>query len=159
MNRRQKALLIEAIFVIALTITAVAAMLNLRDYINRRQAKLALTVLGNRIKKYRAKYGLVPPQAWVDGQRETLPGNVRLGQLHYRARWIDADSDPNEILAFAFKKSRSLILKDGYLLLKLKEVLTPDLNTNVNVQWMDKEHFEALLARQQSPLEIQIRGR
>jgi len=160
-NKQQKAILVEIITVILVTAVAVAAILNLRDYFNRRAAKLAMTVLGNRIKMYRAEYGFIPSESWVEGQRDNLPGEDRLGELNYRARWIDFESDPNEILTYTEKKSRSILFTDGYFVLRLKEVLERDLgpqdkDIDVNIEWIDKKEFEDLLAQQQSPLEIEM---
>lgn len=163
MNTRQKAILTEIIIVLLVTLIAVVTILNLRDYFNRRAAKIAMTVLGSRIKSYRAEQGLVPSEAWVESQRETLPGNNRLGKLHYRGRWIDFGADPNEILCFSEKESRSIVFNDGFLVLRLKEVLPPGLSstedTGVNVEWIEKQEFEALLAQQQSPLEAEMQYR
>jgi type II secretory pathway pseudopilin PulG len=150
MNRRQKAILVEVTIVILVTIVAVVAIFNLRDYFNRRAAMLAMTVLGNRIKSYRAEHGIAPSESWVKGQRETLPGKDRLGELYYRARWIDFESDPNEILLYTERKSRSIIFPEGYLVLRLKQVLLQNVGGNVNIEWMDKQKFETLLAQQQS---------
>jgi len=156
MNRRQKSILVEIIIVLLLTIVAVVAILNVRDYFNRRAAIIAMTVLGNRIKSYRAEHDLVPSESWVKEQRESLPGKDRLGELNYRGMWIDFEAEPNEILAYTEKKSRSIILSDGYLVLRLKQVLIQDAGVNVNIEWMEKQEFETLLIRQQSPLEIEM---
>jgi hypothetical protein len=150
MNRRQKAVLLEVIIVILVTIVAVVAILNLRDYFNRRSARLAMIVLGNRIKSYRAEHGIVPSESWVKGQRETLPGRDRLGELHYRARWIDFETEPNEILLYTGEKSRSIIFSDGFLVLRLKEVHPTSRRGGVNIEWMARREFEAMLAEQQS---------
>ncbi len=163
MNRRQKAILIEITTIIVITIIAIIVMLNLRYYINRREAEMAMTILGNRIKQYRVENGLVPPQYWVDGQRENLPGEVRLGEFHYRARWIDLESAPDEILAYTEQKSRSLFFKEGFFVLRLKEVLPPYQETSdegqetrdVHIEWMETQEFKATLAQQQSPMEIE----
>jgi len=157
MNRHQKAILVEIIIVLLVTMVAVVAILNLRDYFNRRAARLAMMVLGNRIKSYRAEHGLVPSESWVNSQRETLPGRDRLGDLQYRARWIKFESDPNEILAYAEMKSRSILFSDGFLALRLKEVLHPTPpGGGVNVEWIGKQEFETLLTQQQSPLEVEM---
>jgi hypothetical protein len=154
MNTRQKTILINIVIILLVTIIAVLAIFNIRDYFNRRAAKFAMTVLGSRIKNYRAEQGSVPSESWVEGQRETLPGRNRLGELHYRGRWIDFESGPNEILAYSEKKSRSIILTDGYLVLRLQEVLGQD--AEINIEWMEKQDFEDLLAQQQSPLELEM---
>ncbi len=159
MNRRQKAILVEIITVIVLTAIAVVAMLHLRDYVNRREAEMAIAILGNRIRQYRVENGLVPPENWVRRERENLPGNVRLGELNYRGRWIDFDSAPDEILAYVEQKSHSLIFKNGFFVLRLGEVLNRDLNANVNIEWMGPQELETTLAQQQSQMEIEMLGK
>jgi type II secretory pathway pseudopilin PulG len=154
MNTRQKAILINIVIILLVTIIAVLAMFNLRDYFNRRAATFAMMVLGSRIKNYRTERGSVPSESWVEDQRETLPGRDRLGELHYRGRWIDFESDPNEILAYSEKRSRSIIFTDGYLVLRLKEVLGQD--AEINIEWLEKQEFEDLLAQQQSPMETEM---
>jgi len=159
--------LIEIIIVLLVTIVAVVTILNVRDYFNRRAAKLAMTVLGKRIKSYRAEQGSVPSETWVKNQKETLPGNDRLGDLYYRGMWVDFESDPNEILAYNEKNSRSILFNDGFLVLRLKEVLgsapaSPDArqgggqDADINIEWMEKQEFEDLLTQQQSPMETEM---
>lgn len=154
MNKRQRAILIKFAAVTLFTVIAIVAMIHLRDYINRQEAEVAMTELGNRIKQYRAEHGSVPPESYVTSIKESLPGYVRLGDLRYRGLWIDFESTPDEILAYTEKKSYSLIFRDKFLVLRMKEVLTPD--RDVKVEWMDKHKFEALLAQQQSSLEIEL---
>ncbi len=156
MNRRQKAILTEIIIVLLVTIVAVVAILNVRHYFNRRAAKIAMIVLGNRIRSYRAEHGIVPSESWVEGQRETLPGKNRLGKLYYRGMWIDFETEPNEILAYTEKKSRSIMFCHGFFVLRLKEVLIQDMDVNVNIEWIQKREFETILSQQQSQMEIEM---
>jgi hypothetical protein len=146
MNRRQKRLAVESVTVMAVTLVAVIAMINVKDWINRSEALRAMEQLGTRILEYRQTNGSVPPQSYVDSQKGRVEGHVRLGKLQYRGRWIDFDATSDEILAYAEKKYRSLILGDGYVVLRL----------DGRVEWMDKPEFEKLLAQQQSPTEIEM---
>ena len=134
--------------VIAITAIAVVAMINFRDWVNHSEAMRAMEHLGQIVLKYRddPNHPSVPPKSWVDSQRENLPGNVRLGNLQYRARWIDFESTPDEILAYTEKNYRSLLIGSGYIVLRL----------DGRVEWMGKKEFEMLLAQQQSPEEIQM---
>lgn len=145
MNRRQKTVLINFVVVITITAVAVLAMVNLKDWVNRSEATRAMEQLGQEVLDYRNKYGSVPPQSYLDNIRENLQGNVRLGNLRYRARWIDFDCPPDEILAYTEKNYHSLFLRGGFIVLRL----------DGSVEWMEKQKFEALLAQQQSPMEIQ----
>ena len=147
MNRRQRAILIDFVTVIVITATAVAAMINFKDWVNHSESMLAMDSLGKIILKYRAENGSVPPESYVNGIRANLPGNARLGDLfRYRALWLSFDSTPDTILAYAKKRYRSLILKDGVIVLRL----------NGSVEWLGMKDFETLLAKQQSSLEKQM---
>jgi len=145
MNKRQKSILIDFTAVIVITITAVVAMMNFKDWVNRAEAMRAMEHLGKMVIKYRSNYGALPPESYVDRIRETLPGYPRLGNLHYRGRWIGLDSPDDAILAYTEKKYRSLILHHGFIVLRRRG----------HVEWMEKQKFERLLAQQQSSLEIQ----
>ena len=147
MQKRQKFILIRFAVVIIVTVVAVVAMINFKDWVNRSESMLAMDSLGKVILKYRAENGSVPPESHVNSIRINLPGNVRLGDLfRYRALWLSFDSPPDTILAYAKKRYRSLILKDGIIVLKL----------NGSVEWLDMKDFETLLAKQQSSLEKQM---
>ena len=146
MNKRQKAILLEFVVVIAITVIAVVAMINFKDWVNRSAAMRAMQHLGQIVLQYRKEHGLVPPESYVDGIKEKLEGHARLGNLQYRARWINFESSPDEILAYTERKYRSPFVGHGYVVLRL----------DGRVEWMNKEKFEAILAKQQSPLEIQM---
>jgi len=145
MNRRQKAILRDFATVIVITAIAVVAMIIFKDFVNRSEAMRAMEDLGQRVLKYRQKHSLVPPKSWVDRQRENLPGNVRLGNLQYRAQWIDFESTPDEILAYAERNYNSLFLGDGFIVLRL----------DGRVEWMDKQEFDTLLPEQQRQMETE----
>lgn len=146
MNRRQKAILIESLAVIAVTAIAVWGMVNLKDWINRSEAMRAMEQLGEEVLQYRTENGSVPPESYVERIKETLEGHVRLGRLQYRARWIGFDATSDEILAYTEKSYPSSLLDDGYVVLRL----------DGRVQWMKKRQFETLLAQQQSQTEIDM---
>ena len=134
--------------VMVITAVAVVALINFKDWVNRSEAMRAMKHLGQIVLKYRddPNHPSVPPESWVDRQRENLPGNVRLGKLRYRALWIDIESTPDEILAYTEKNYRSLLVGRGYVVLKL----------DGRVEWMGKKEFKTLLAQQQGPEEIQM---
>lgn len=96
--------------------------------------------------KYRQEHGSIPAESYVTGIKKNLKGGVRLGDLRYRAEWIDLDAKPDTILAYTEKKYPSSLLGDGYVVLRL----------DGRVEWMGKEQFEKLLAQQQSKLEIDM---
>jgi len=125
-DKRQRAILVEVLTVITITVVAVAAMINFKDYVNRSEAITAMEHLSE-----------------IKGQ---LKGNVRLGELHYRGLWVNFDADPNEILAYAQKAYPSSVLGDGYIMLQL----------DGTVKWMGKKEFEELLASQQSDVETEM---
>jgi len=149
MNRRQKTILRDFATVIVITAIAVVAMIIFKDFVNRSEAMRAMEDLGQRVLKYRQKHGSVPSKSWVDRQRENLPGNVRLGNLQYRARWIDFDSTPDEILAYTEINYHSLLVGKGYVVLRLGAVLKDD----GRAEWMGKQEFDTLLPEQQRQME------
>ncbi len=143
MNRRQKAILIKFVTVMVITVVVVVAMINFKDWVNHSEAIRAMEHLGRVVLACRKDNGSVPPQSYVDSIKENLEGAVRLGDLQYRARWLDFDSGPDEILAYTDKKYHSLLVGSGFIVLRL----------DGSVEWMDKQKFETLLAAQQSPME------
>lgn len=146
MYKRQKAILIKFIVVILITVITVVAMINFKDWINRSEAILAMEHLGKAITGYRDKHGSAPAQSFIDQIENKLPGFIRLGDLKYRARWLDFESDDDVILAYTEKKYNSLFLKGGYVVLRL----------GGETEWMDKEPFETLLESQQTTMEKQM---
>ena len=160
MNKRQKAILVEFISVIVITAIAVVAMTNLKDWVNRSEAIRAMKDLSQKVleyqqeyrRNYRQEYGkeypyaAVPTEYYINSIKKDLEGWVRLGNLRYRARWIGPEATPDEVLAYTEKKYRSLLLSDGYVVLRL----------DGRVEWMGKQEFEQLLAQQQSEFEIEM---
>jgi hypothetical protein len=151
MNKRQKAILIEFITVIVITAIAVAAMINFKDWVNRSEAIGAMNQLGEVVLKYRKEYGAVPPESYINEKKKDLKGWVRLGDLKYRAQWIDLGATPDEILAYTEKNYPSSLLNDGYVVLRLGKHEEAG-----RVEWIDKRQFEKLLAQQQTKMEIDM---
>jgi hypothetical protein len=146
MNRRQKIILRDFVTVVVITAVAVVALINFRDWVNRSEARREMKHLGQIVLQYRKDYGALPPEFYVANIREDLKGHVRLGELKYRALWIDSDSTPEEILAYSEINYRPLLVGRGYVVLRL----------DGRVEWMGKKEFKTLLAQQQSPEEIQM---
>jgi len=146
MNKRQKAILLEFVTVILATVIAVIAMINFKDWVNRSEAIGAMEQLSQEVLRYRKEYGAVPPESYVTSIKKNLKGWVRLGDLKYRAQWIDLEATPDEILAYTEKTYPSSLLNDGYVVLRL----------DGRVEWMGKQQLENLLAQQQSKVEIDM---
>jgi len=72
-------------------------MVELKNWVNRSEAMRAMEHLGSLIASYRQKNGSVPPQSYVDAMKKSLEGQARLGNLQYRARWIEFNSPPDTI--------------------------------------------------------------
>jgi hypothetical protein len=144
MNKRQKWVLVNFAIVTVVTIMAAVGMVELKNRVNRSEAIRAMEHLGRIVGDYKHKNGSVPPESYVDGIKGSLEGQVRLGNLHYRARWIEFDSPPDTILAYARKDYGSLLFRAGAIVLRF----------DGRVQWIDKPDFDKLLARQQSPMEV-----
>ncbi len=156
MNKRQKKTVIEFSTIIGLTIAAVIIMFNVKDVINRSEAIRAMTGLSMSIKAYQEEYKAdyrqmhgkdypsdkvpLPPTSFVDHIKAELEGRVRLGDLKYRAMWIDLNAPPDTIVAYTPRDFHSWFVHSGYVLLRM----------DGTVEWMDKAAFEELLASQQS---------
>ena len=128
------------------TTVVVVAMVNFRNWVNRSEARRAMEHLGKIVLQYRSEHGPVPSEAYVNNIRKNLEGQVRLGSLRYRARWIDFDSTGDEILAYTKQVRRSWLFGDKFIVLRL----------DGRVEWMAPQQLQDLLAKQQSPLEIQM---
>jgi len=146
MNERQRTIIVEVVTVIIVTAAVIVAMFNFKDWVNRSQAIGVMKQLSQVVIKYRQEHGSVPPESYVNSIKKDLKGFVRLGNLRYRAEWIELDAKPDTILAYAEKKYPSSLFRDGYVVLRL----------DGRVEWMGKEQFEKLLAQQQSKPEIDM---
>ena len=148
MNKRQKALIVEFITVIVITAVAVVSIMHLKDWVSRSEAMQAMEELGQVVLQYRKEHGSVPSEDHIKSVKESLEGHVGLHKLRYRARWIDFESKPDEILAYAEKRHRASLLSNGYIVLRL----------DGRVEWMGKQKFKELLAQQQrkKPKEMQM---
>ena len=132
MNKRRKTLLVEATVVLSVTLIAVVGMICLKDWINRREALLAMQQLGEKILEYRQTQGSLPPEDTVRVLLDTVSGHVRLGRLTYRGPWITPDSPDNTILAYTQQTYHSFIVPNGYTVLYL----------NGQVEWLNTEEFD-----------------
>ena len=146
MNKRQRRILTNFAVVILITITAAFGMVELKNRVNHSEAMRAMEQLGQMISEYKQKNGSVPPKSYVDEVKKTLQGRLRLGNLRYRARWIEFDSPPEEILAYVEKEYNSLFFRPGAIVLSL----------GGDMQWMDKKSFKKLLSSQQDQMEIEM---
>jgi hypothetical protein len=147
MTRRQRNIVINFVSVIVITTIAIIALINFRDYVNWSESMQAMDQLSRIVLNYRKERGSVPPESYINDITEELQGKVRLGQVIYRARWIDFDAPPDEILAYVKKEHNSLFMHDGYIVLRL----------DGRVEWMEPKKFEELLAKQRKPMEEELR--
>lgn len=139
-------MLFEVATVVAITLIAVLAMINFKDYINRSEAVTAMQDIGKTVAQYQLKYGKVPSESVFLRARDSVKGSVRLPGLVYRGLWMSFEAEPNDILAYTEKDYPSSLLDDGYVVLRF----------DANAVWMGKAEFEALLAQQQSEVEIEM---
>jgi len=146
MNRRQKTILGNTTTVIVITAIAVAAMINLKNWVNRSESMRAMEHLGRIVLQYREKYGSVPPESYIDKIKEELEGHVRLGKVIYRAQWISFESTPDEILVYTERPNSSWLFGKKCIILRL----------DGRAEWMDKRELETLLAQQQSSQELEM---
>jgi hypothetical protein len=146
MNKPQKRILANFAVVMAVTATAVVGMVELKNLVNRSEAMRAMESLGRVVSDYKQKNGSIPPESHVDGIIKSLEGQLRLGNLRYRAQWIAFDSPPDTILAYARKNYRSLFSRPGAIVLRF----------DGRIEWMDKASFDKLIAGQQTPMELEM---
>jgi hypothetical protein len=146
MNKKQKQILANFAVVIVVTIAAVIGMVEMKNGVNRSEATRAIEQLGREVTDYRQKYGSIPPESYVDGVKKSLEGQIRLGNLQYRARWIKFDSPPDTILAYVTKDYHSLFFRPGAIVLRIDGL----------IEWKDKKEFNKLLDNQQSATEREM---
>jgi hypothetical protein len=146
MTKKQKQILTNFAVVIVVTIAAVIGMVEMKNGVNRSEAMRAMEQLGRIVGDYKQKNGSIPPESYAESIKVSLEGQVRLGFLQYRARWINFDSPPDTILAYVKKNYHSLFFRHGAIVLRL----------DGRVEWMDKREFEKLLESQQSALEREL---
>jgi hypothetical protein len=146
MNKLQKQILANFVVVLVVTATAVVGMVELKNLVNRSEAMRAMESLGRVVSDYKQKNGSIPPESHVDGIIKSLEGQLRLGNLRYRAQWIAFDSPPDTILAYARKNYRSLFSRPGAIVLRF----------DGRIEWMDKASFDKLIAGQQTPMELEM---
>ncbi|MFC1676947.1 hypothetical protein ACFL3G_07790 [Planctomycetota bacterium] len=146
MNKFQKRVIFKAAVVVLVTIFFVVGMTEFRNVVNRSEAMRAMEDLGQKILSYRKEHGTIPPQNYLNEIRKTLPGYARLGELHYRARWIGFEADDKAIVAYVPKGYNSLLTGAGAIFITL----------DGQVQWIDKSEFQSLLDKQQSELEKEL---
>jgi hypothetical protein len=146
MNKRQKWALTNFVLVVIVTAAVVAGMVELKNWVNRSEAIHALEQLQKAVAEYKQKNGSVPPESYVDGIIKTFEGQPRLGNVNYRARWIQFDSPPETILACVRKNYHSFLSHPGAIVLRL----------DGRIEWMDKASFDKLIASQQTPLELEM---
>ena len=145
MTTKKRILLIESLLVLAATGAAVVGMIHLKDYVNRSEARRAMNQLGRCVLDYRKQHGSLPPQSYVDTVKGQVEGSGRIGNLRYRALWVELDASSDTILAYSQKRHPSSLLRDGYAVLRL----------DGRVEWMPSAQFQTLLTTQQSPAEVQ----
>lgn len=144
MNRRQKSIIRSFVFVIVGTAAFVIGAANLKDFINKSEAMRTMDMLVPKVQEYRRQYGILPLESYVTEQRRLL-GDVRLGEINYRAQWIKFGAPGDTVLAY-IRKNYSLLVGKGYIVMRL----------DGQVQWMGIEEFENLLKQQQGEVEINV---
>ena len=119
MNRRQKLIIRDFCTVLALTLVALVAMISFKNYVNRSEAIKAMREIAAFTSNYKASHGSIPSESIVESVRLETLGSVRLNSFRYRGPWIQIDSDPNEILAYAKSKKGIFVPETLYITLDL----------------------------------------
>lgn len=128
---RKKKVLIDVAVVLVITALSVVGIIHLKDYINRRDALLAVEQLGEKILAFRESQGTLPSEETVQTLMNEVSGRTRLGRFTYRASEITPESKPDTLLAFTQQDYKSLIVSNGYIVLRL----------DGTVQWLDTQQF------------------
>ena len=144
MNRRQKSIILNFIFIITVTAGFIVAAVNFKDFVNKSEAMRIMESLAEKVQEYRRQYRILPLESYLTEQRRLLD-DVRLGEINYRAQWIKFGAQPDTILVY-IRKNYSLLIGSGYIVMRL----------DGHVQWMEIEEFENLLKQQQSEVEIDV---
>jgi len=138
MNRRQRALLIESLIVLAVTLVAVTVLINLKDWTNRREALRAMANISQQVQAYEREHGSIPTPDYIDSLKDSAPGHARLGELKYPSRTAEHNSPDTDILAYTQQRYRSYLIRSGYVVLF----------RNGQVSWMLPEQFQSVSAEQ-----------
>ncbi len=144
MNKRQRSIITNFIFVTAGTAIFVGAMINVKDVINRSEAIRAMELLGQEVRKYRDNYHSTPSESYFNRLKNSISA-VRLGGVQYRARWIGFDDGPDTILAYSYKDYKFFV-KKGYVVMRL----------DGNVEWIERGEFIKLFKKQHTDAEIKL---
>ncbi len=146
MTRQEKWILTNFIVVVLITAIAVAGMVELKNFVNRSEAMRAMQQLQEAVAQYKQKNGFLPPESYIEGIKQNFEGQLRLGHLYYRARWIGFDAKPDTVVAYVKRNYHSFFIPSGVI------VLTFD----GQVKWMNKADFDKLIKPQQTPLELEL---
>ncbi|MGA2070099.1 MAG: hypothetical protein ABSG97_02015 [Sedimentisphaerales bacterium] len=146
MTKLQRQILVNFVVVTIITGAAVVGMVELKNQVNRSEAMRAMESLGQVVSAYKQKNGSIPPESYVDGIIKSFEGQLRLGDLHYRAQWIAFDSPPDTILAYVRKNYHSLFFRPGAIVLRF----------DGRTEWINKATFDKLIASQQMPMEREM---
>ncbi len=144
MNKRQRSIIANFIFVTAGTAIFVGAMINVKDVINKSEAIRAMELLGEGIRKYRASYHSTPPESYFNQLKNSI-STVRLGDVQYRAQWIGFDDGPDTVLAYSYK-DYGFLVERGYVVMRL----------DGSVEWIERGEFLKLLKKQQTEAEVKL---
>ncbi len=144
MNKRQRSIITNFIFVTAGTAIFVGVMINVKDVINKSEAIRAMELLGEGVRKYRDSYHSTPPESYFNRLKNSI-STVRLGDVQYRAQWIGFDDGPDTVLAYSYKNYRFFV-KRGYVVMRL----------DGSIEWIERGKFRKLLKKQQTDAEIKL---
>ncbi|MEN6386738.1 MAG: hypothetical protein ABFD79_16280 [Phycisphaerales bacterium] len=144
MNIRQKKLVANIITVAFFTTVMIVGFANIKNSINRSESLRAMNLLSKEIFRYRETYGSLPNESFIRDYIENT-GIVRIGDLQYRAAWIEYNSEPNSTVLAYSKKTYSGLVKSGYVVLWL----------DGRIEWMKEKEFDKILSEQQKKQELQ----
>jgi len=144
MNIQQKKLVANIVTVVLFTTVMIVGFANIKNIINRSESMRAMDLVGKEILEYRKQYGALPNETYVNQFIEKT-GIVRLGELQYRAQWIEFGAKSNETILAYTEKNFGGFVKSGYIVLWL----------DGRIEWINEKHFEKIISEQQQKQELQ----
>lgn len=144
MNKKQRGLLVRLVVVVVITVGMVFAMVNVKEFVNKKEAMLAVGNLNVEIFKYKQANGKWPLQSYVDEKAKQIQGRARLGAVEYRGNLLGYVGSDDVVVVYVKRDYSGLFLDSGYIVAKV----------NGKVEWLSEEEFDILMSLQWTAEEL-----
>lgn len=132
MNKAQKSFFLRLVVVISFTTLTVGIVAVLKSGVQKSEAITAMKDLGKRIRDYKDNVGLLPTESFIEEVQDELLGSERVGEIHYRKKWVRFSLSSDSVLAYTKKEFNNPFWKDGYVILR----------QSGHVQWLTQDEFK-----------------